>query len=235
MFQKAIFGFIATLFLCVFPVFGQEPTENQGISVNKTVGLELPADQVVGNDEGFINIKAKCTGSVRWLVICQIKVKYITNDADNSIIISIPPQGGTISIFAIGLVDGKQTEFVRTNIQIGAAPGPNPNPGPQPGNVAAPLHVTFLVDLNNSTPEIAQLMNSQTLRKFITDKGAYFRFYDFKSPIVTQKKLDQVIASIGGNSAMIVQGNDGKIIAAMPIPKSEQEITGIINKIVGSK
>lgn len=213
-------------------------------SANKVDGLELPADQVVAADEGFVNIAAKCKGQVKWLVISNVKVKYITNDATNSIIVSVPPTPGTlVTVFAVGQVDNKMTEFVRTAVQVGGvAPGPGPNPpGPNPPgpNPPAPVvngkfHLTFVVDMNNATPDLAALLNSAALRKTVSDKGGFMRIYDKTSPVVAQKKLDGLVTKNGGNATMILQTADGAVVNsdALAVPTKDTDVIATINKYV---
>jgi len=216
------------------------PPAGVAASAAQVDGLELPADQTVNFDEGFVNIQAKCKGEVKWLVISGTKVKFVPVPASNSIIISIPPQGGVVTVFAVGLVDGKITEFARTNITVqngppgpGPGPAPGPGPGPTPGPVAGPLHFTFLVDLNATTPELAQVLNSQNVRQAITSKQSFFRLYDIKSPIVSQKKLDAVVQRVGGNAVVVVQRNDGYVVGAYAMPKTETEVIALINRSFG--
>lgn len=222
-----------TTILAQAPSPNPNPNETSAELPNKVSGLELPADQTINYDEGFVNIQAQCKGEVKWLVVSSLKVKFV-QVPNNALIISVPPQSTTITIFAVGLVDGKQTEFARTNIQVGGAPNPmgaNPNiSGTNPGVKAGPFHVTFVVDMNQATPEIAQMLNSPTLRQGITAKGNFFRIYDIKSPIIKQKKIDLAIANLGSN-CIVIQNNEGTVVTAQPLPKNEQEIFQIVNKL----
>lgn len=213
-------------------------------------GLELPPDQTVPADEGFVTLQAKTKGEVNWLVLCvtgNVKVKYVTIPGSNSIIVSVPPVPGTIiSVFAVGLVDGKMTPFVRSNIAVGGAPvppgpvpppNPNPNPNPPPPNPnpvpLKALHVTFVVDLNKTTPALAQILNNPTLRKGVTDRGNFFRLYDMNSPVIVQKKLDGVVQRAGGSAVLIIQREDGFVLYAKPVPATEAEILAEIAKVQG--
>jgi hypothetical protein len=207
------------------------PPASSAASPNKVEGLELPGDQTVAQDEGFVNVTAKTKGDVRWMVVSNVKVKYVTVESTKSVIISIPPQGGVVvTVFAIAAVDGKLTEFARTNITVGG-----PQAGPDPGQTPkGSMHVTFLIDMNNSTPQLATLLNSQTLRQGITGRGHFFRLYDLKSPVVTQKKLDAVARRVGGNAVMIIQKNDGVVVEALKIPATEAEILAAVNKAGGN-
>jgi len=228
--KSAIAIFI--LALTVVSAFSQSP-ETLGASPNKIDGLELPADQTVKYDEGFITVKAVCKGSVKWLVISPLKIKYFTLP-DNSIVLSIPPQSGNISVFAIGLVDNNLTEFVRTNITItGGVPVPNPGPTPTPA--AGPYFVTFVVDLNNNTPELAQILNSQGIHQAITSKSSFRKVYDIKSPTLKEKRLDTVVQQVGGSAVLIVQNSTGQVVDKRPIPKTEAEVLQVINSILGGQ
>jgi len=203
-------------------------------SPNKVEGLELPADQTVGFDEGFVNVTAKTKGDVRWLVISGVKVKYVTVDSTKSVIISVPPQGGVVTVFAIANIDGKMTDFARMNITVsGGGPGPGPGPGPVDPAPKGAMHVTFLIDMNNSTPQLAALMNSKGLRDGITGKGNFFRLYDLKNPVVAQRKLDGVAQRVGGNAVMVVQRADGLVVAAQKIPATEAEILAVVSRAAG--
>jgi hypothetical protein len=221
--------FILTAFLVL--AYATFSFSQEAVSASKVDGLELPADQTVNADEGFVSIKATCGGEVKWLVVSAVKVKYITVPQTNSIIISVPFQGGKISVFAIGLVNNKQTDFARTDITVGN-PSPNPSPSPSP-NSATGLHVTFLVDMNATTPDLAQILNSQNLRTSISSKGNYFRIYDIRSPVLAQKRLDAVAQKIGGNSVLVIQRSDGYVLDARVIPKTEAEILQLIKTYEG--
>jgi hypothetical protein len=201
---------------------------------NKVDGLELPADQTVKNDEGFITLQATCTGEVKWLVISAVKIKYFSMP-QNSIVVSIPPQGGLITVFAVALVNGKLTEFTKTNITI---TGPNPTPGPSPGPiVGGPYHVSMIVDLTAVTPELAVILNSQKILETITSKNSFYRRFDIKSPTnlqtLKEKGLDIVLQKEGGIPLIVIQNNDGSIaVKPMKIPKTEAEVLQVINSVL---
>lgn len=221
-------------------VYGQElarPVQ----SVAKVDGLELPPDQTVSFDEGFVTVKAKCAGEVKWLIISPTRVKYVPIP-DNEIILSIPPQKGTnITVFAVGLVNGKLTEFARTNILVDGGPpvpvppGPNPpGPVPPPPLPTKGIHVTFLSDFDNMTPELAIVLNSQNINNFIKSKDGFQRNYDFKNPTVAQKKLDQVVARVGGSSVLVLQDNSGVVLLAQPIPRTEADVLAVLRTYLGN-
>lgn len=216
------------LFLGIFsPLLAQAPVVNESAltSSNKSDGLELPADQTVKFDEGFVTLQAKCKGEVKWLVISAVKIKYFSMPG-NSIVVSVPPQGGLVTVFAVGLVDGKLTEFARTNITISGAKPPAPTPTPTP--VTGPMHVTFIVDLNNSSPELGQIINSQKIRQAVTTKGSFYRLYDIKSPVLKEKGLDKAVQELGGVPVIIIQSNTGKIEQKFKMPKTEAEVLQLL-------
>jgi hypothetical protein len=236
---------LLSLFLLTSSIHGQEkqpqpmppPAEQepQPTAASTVEGLELPKDQTVNHDEGFVTVEAKCKGEVRWLVLSQTKVKY-TPLSPTSVIVSIPPQDGVIvSVFAIGLVDGKMTDFATTNITVKGGAKPGPEPAVQPRNApapreAGPVHFTFLVNVQAVPPELAQALNSPTLRQSVTAKGNFLRVYDLNNPIVAQRKLDQIVRQVGGNAIVVVQRNNGVVLTAQPAPRNEAEITELIKQ-----
>jgi len=207
---------------------------------NKADGVELPADQTVKFDEGFVTLQATCKGQVKWLVISATKIKYFTLPTNNTIIISIPPSGGLITVFAVGLVDGKITDFVRTSITVTAAPATAPT-GTGTGTVppvfgpatAVAMHVTFVVDLNNATPALAQILNSQKIREAITTRNAFYRLYDTQSPVLKEKGLDKFVAQGGGAPIIIVQKSDGNVVDRRKIA-TEADVLQYLNQVLGS-
>jgi len=246
--KKVIFSLLMVFALAGLAISQQPTVEKQETKEaevvkakgNKVAGLELPDDQTVNSDEGFVNIQAKCKGEVKWLVISNAKVKYFVVPQSNSLIVSIPNNTDLVTVFAVGVVDGKLTDFAMTNINISQGNNPTPNPTPTPTPTPTPnpqptgtYHITFLVDMNNTTPELATLLNSENLRKAITSKGNFFRLYDMKSPIVQQKNLQGVVQRIGGNAIMVIQRNDGTIVAAQTAPRTDTEAIAIINAATG--
>lgn len=221
------------------PSFSQVPTsppttsDAVGASSNKAAGIELPADQNVKFDEGFVTLQAVCKGDVKWLVISATKIKYFTLPTGNTIIISVPPQGGLITVFAVGLVDGKLTDFARTSITVNGGSNPVTPPGPNPP--VAQAHVTFVVDLNNTNPALGQILNSQKVREAITTRGAYYRLYDVNSSVLKEKGLDKVVAEKGGPPMIIVQAANGNLVSVIKIPGTEAEILQYLAKVLGGQ
>lgn len=162
-------------------------------------GIELPAEQTVRGDEGFVTIEAKTDATaLRWIIFGTGKLKYV--ELDHSVIISVPPAGGTIQVYAVGLVGGKLTPAAHTVITVtGARPPPGPAPGPEPGPtppppgpgptptptptppapapVAGKLHVTVVLDYDRVTPAEGRLVNSPTLRAAVAAEDAELHLY----------------------------------------------------------
>lgn len=223
------------------------PADSNG---NEVEGLKLPEDTTVKFDEGFVRIKANCNGEVKWLVLSALKVKYLILPLENTIIVSVPPQAGTISIYAVGLVGGKLTEFAKSNITItgGLTPVPVPNPNPSPSveeDYPKPWHVTFVMNLNESTPDLGQILTSQNIKDFITNKGgSYYRQYDYKSPVLKEKGLSPVIEKFAKEKGMdpnklppmiIVQASNGKVKIKDLMPKTEAEVIQYLTNVFGVK
>lgn len=235
---RKLLSFVLLLGLAL-PSFSQVPTsppttsDAVGASSNKAAGIELPADQNVKFDEGFVTLQAVCKGDVKWLVISATKIKYFTLPTGNTIIISVPPQGGLITVFAVGLVDGKLTDFARTSITVNGGSNPVTPPGPNPP--VAQAHVTFVVDLNNTNPALGQILNSQKVREAITTRGAYYRLYDVNSSVLKEKGLDKVVAEKGGPPMIIVQAANGNLVSVIKIPGTEAEILQYLAKVLGGQ
>jgi len=196
----------------------------------KVEGLELPEDIIVENSEGFMLVQAKSKGKVKWLVVSQSKVKYVANEETNSLVVAVP-QSGTVSIFAVSLVDSKLTEFAKTSITVKGTKPVDPTDPVKPVVVVKEgLHVTFLFDFNNSNSELAAILNSKPIRDEITKTKSYYKVYDIASPIVKNKKLDTLLEKTG-NSLFIVQSSDGTVLHYSAIPKTEKEVLDVLTKI----
>lgn len=203
----------------------------------KTEGLELPKDQIVAPDEGFVLVTAITKGTVKWLALGTVKFKFAINS--NTIIISVPSTpGAVVSVFAVALVDGKLTDFARTNIQVSAPPPQPPGPDPPldpkpPAPISGRLHLTVVEDVSQRTSETATLFSSQTLRKSLSDQGHILRIYDIKDPVIQAKKMNTVINGLT-LPVLVIQTDDGKVHPqgkAIPLPKTEQEFLDLIKTL----
>lgn len=239
MLKKILFSFLVFAFtapiLSTRPIIAADDQPALLASINKVEGLELPADQTVKNDEGFVTIQAKCTGEVKWLVISAVKIKYFAMP-QNSIVVSIPPQGGLVTVFAVGSVGGKLTDFAKHTITV-ANPTPVTPPGPTPAPASGPYHISMIVDLSAVTPDLALILNSQKIVETITSKNSFYRRFDIKSPTnlqtLKEKGLDVVLQKEGGVPLLVIQNSDGSVaIKPVKIPKTEAEVLQVINSVL---
>jgi hypothetical protein len=225
-----------------FGLSAQLPAQPQEQPSNVVPGLELPAPQKVPASEGFVLVEAKTQGTVHWLVLGSgPRVKYL--EAEKQCIVSVPAEPCTVQVFAVALVDGKITPFARTSLTVeGARPPPGPAPNPQPGPTPNPtpnptppvtgrLHLTLVLDFDKLTPQQAQLLNSPTLRQAFTQQQVVLRTYPPTSPVLAQRKLDSYVQKVGGAPALILQSDDGKVVASQTLPGSEQEVLAVIAKL----
>lgn len=184
--------------------------------------IKLPADFSVSPDEGFVTVKAECTGEVRWLVLAQQKIKYITLP-NNTIVISITPtatKNQPISVFAIGLVGNQMTDFARTIITV------NNNPSDvQPVEKSQINFMTILIDPNKVNNQVAKILNSKTIRAALNKKGINYRVYERSQ----RKDFDKVYPQSNPANALFLQSKDGTIITAISLPETEEEILSLIN------
>ena len=154
------------------------------------------------------------------------------------LIVSVP-QSGSINVFAIALIEGKLTDFARTDITVkGAKPDPvkpNPNDPVDPDvvieKVPEGLHVTFLTDYNESTPDIAAVLNSKDIRDIVLKTKSFYKVYDVNSLVVKQKKMDGLLKKLNSNNLFVVQKTDGTVLYYSAIPKTEAEVVKVLNKI----
>jgi hypothetical protein len=206
---------------------------------NKVEGLELPADQKVGPDEGFVTLTAKTEAKrVRWLVVCEKRVKFL--ELDRSVVVGVPQGPTTVQVFAAALVKDDVTPFARTVLTVeGARPPPKPDPGPAPGPSPGPapkpaagkLHVTVVLDYDRITPAQAAVANSASLRKALADDNAALRVYPTTSDVLTTRKLTPFVTRAGGAPALIVQDDAGVVRAAVTLPADEAGVLAAVARV----
>jgi hypothetical protein len=214
---------------------------------NKVTGLELTPDITVDPSEGFVFVNAKCNGKVTWLVVTGTPVKYVVNENVNQIIVAVPPVGQEINVFCVGYVENKFTDFARTIIKSGKGPQPPPVVVPTDPVVNPPVVVptdpidkntkffmTMVYDMNKSNPQVAQLVNNESFRKYLNEKNAVFRVYDVSSPVVTSRKLDQSLKTKNLTSGVVISNQLGQLLYVGPIPKDDKEAKEIFDKLKGT-
>lgn len=238
--------------ICSLPFYAQEDSKKPGtndtaksqLSSNEVDGLKLPTSQQVKFDEGFITVSAECKGTVQWLVLStNAKVKYKINPATpNDIDLAIPPYDSIITLFAVGLVDGKLTKFARTDITVkgpeppdpGPTPPPQPPPPPpRPPEVIKPLHLTIIEDPIARTPNITSIITSPELANRMKAKGVIYRVYGKNDPVVKNKGFDRAIAEFG-LPLFILQDNAGNALIVEKLPNTLSEIYNKLASFVGA-
>lgn len=212
---------------------------------NEVVGLKLPAAQTVNFDEGFVSLTADCKGQVKWLVLStSVKVKFKVNPSTpNDIDVAVPPYESSITVFAVGVVDGKLTDYARTDITVKGSPGPGPNPTPIPPgptpppippDIKAPFHLSIIEDPTKRTDAIRNVVDSTDLRTQLTAKQVTIRVYTPTSPDVKEKKFDVVLQKYGA-PLMILQDDNGKALIMGPLSQDVTSLMKAIAPYVGGK
>lgn len=214
------------------------------ITLNEVDGLKLPPNQKVDVNEGFITISADCKGTVKWLVLSTaVKVKYkihpaVPNEVTIAITNSTNSENYSIFVYAIAQVDGKLTNFAKTEIAVivsGNEPKPKPTPDPipqPPNNISFPLHLSIIEDPIKRTPDIRAIIDSRELREKLLSKRVLTRVYSVNDPILSDLQFTQSIKQFG-TPLIILQDKNGKGLIIQKLPLNIQEILKIISKFVG--
>lgn len=113
-------------------------------------------------------------------------------------------------------------------------PGPAPDPGPKPPPpapepptpIAGTLYVSYIVDASSVTPAQAGLRTSPVVRSTLSGLGARWLTYQSDEEDVDRLKLTPVAAIVGLPCA-IVQGPDGRVLAAKKV-SSGAEIVDMV-------
>jgi hypothetical protein len=208
-------------------------------SPNKADGLVLPEDFTAEAGDGFATVEAKTEAvKVRWIVLGGPKLKFV--ELGKQLIVSVPTESGSITVFAVALVKD-DLAIARCIITVrGARPPPGPAPGPAPAPAPAPtpapaagkLHVTLVFDYDRMTPDLAALSNSTTLRKSLADANCQLRVYPATDPILAARKLDAFVQKAGGAPALIVQDERGVVRAAERVT-DEAGVLAAVNRVRG--
>lgn len=206
------------------PAPGTKPKGEQAEKI-----LELPPDQEVSPQEGFLSLEAKLTkpGEVRFLVVGSEKIKFSV--FGSTLIVSIPPTpGAQVSVFAVALIDGKLTDFVQSVITVKGPLLTSPQEKPLASAAPlAPLGKLFVTLITEGAPPA--FFSSSTLQA----TGHTFIPLDARDPRIKQLKLDQAYTQL---PALILQDQKGRVIPqgkALPLPSSEQELLALLKQISG--
>lgn len=236
---------LITLILTFTLVFTSSADDNKGASKapfssgNVVPGLKLPAPQTIDSEESFITIQAESTGTVKWLVLStSVKLKTkIHRSTPNEIDIGIPKYQSVIVVYAVALVNGKFTEFARTDITVNGSPmpqppEPTPPPKPTPDVVKLPLHFSVIEDPANRTPAIGKIITSVSLRTKFKPKQVLMRVYTTKDEEITAKKFNDALKTYG-TPMFILQDGNGKGLLVDKLPATEEDVLRLIGPYVG--
>lgn len=108
---------VLAIFICLpVQILAQKPVTFQAVA--KAEGIELPTE-VIANVGGFTMVQAKCAGTVKWLVISDRNINYLEDSSKKAIVLASVPENAKITVFAVGLIDGKITDFISTKVVYG--------------------------------------------------------------------------------------------------------------------
>ena len=207
------------------------------VTANVVPGLKLPNNFSVPYDEGFVTIKAECTGPVEWIVLTTAeKVKYKVTGKELDV--AIPPKSCVITIFCYGVVDGKPTRAARVDIDVqGPQPPPGPGPVPPPIPVTGKLIVTVVEDPLKRDPQYQLITHwvassakirqagHTTFLKSIRDKA----IQTWLDTAAKQNEQFRQALQLAGTPVVIIQSaENGRLLGAIPCPKTAEDLLRIL-------
>lgn len=210
---------------------------------SKVTGLELPADQEVSGKQRVVFVPAKAAGKVKWVVLnanSDTPVQSMELSSSKTLLVFPADQDDLIIVMAYTVVDGEPSETARTLITVkgsgdkpGPGPGPNP-PAPPAPPAAGPLHVTFIVDFEKQTPDIAAAINDRDLRQYLSSGKHQVHVVGVKSKSVVEDGLSGPLGQAGGPPAVVLQDAQGVVLAASKF-KTSADVRQLVDKVVGGK
>lgn len=185
---------------------------------NKVKDLELPADVEVDAAKKTFTVEGKCQGLIKWLVTSEVKTKYTINEVKNSININLPPSG-PVHVVAIGIIEGKPTEFATMKINVKAEEKKLPLAEKQPPT----LYIfTDLKTISDKRLAVFDSIYQNNKIKFVCG--------DLSSPILTQPKFKELYQQTNDFSLLVVEDENGKILFWQTLPKNDQDILEIVKR-----
>ena len=185
---------------------------------NKVADLELPPNTVVEASKKTITVDGKCQGLIKWLVTSDIPTKYTVNESKNSVTINLP-ESGNINVIALGIINGKATDFAITNIKIKGEDKKLPIVEKTQSSVYV------FADIKNISQEKLNLFDT-----LYQNKNIKFLLNDLSSPLLLQTKYSEIYQSLNQKSLLLVEDSTGKIIYAQPLPQDTQSILEILKQ-----
>src|SRR5262245_61728743 len=188
--------------------------KEEGIpTTNKVTGLQLPADQEVKGSTRVVSITAEAKGEVKWLVMNQGKTPVQAMSSGKTLLVFPNDEEDIIAVMAYTSVDGKPSDTAKTLVKvIRSKPAPTP-PDPAPTRPVAktPFFVSMIVSPDTQTPDLANTVNDQSLRNYLSQQGHRLFVLSPRSPSVTGG-IAQALQNAGGPPALIIQDADGWVI-----------------------
>lgn len=157
-------------------------------------GLRLPAPQTVPPGK-LVRVTAECDGDVAFAVLSPAgsEPEYEIDGPGKRVLLVSPAAGQTLTILAVGQVDGKLTRFARTFVQSSGQPSPRPppepEPGPKPQPVAAAKFVTVLIDYS-AGPAPPAYVSGASLRQQLQARGVSLTVLSATAEEVRRRRLD---------------------------------------------
>jgi hypothetical protein len=185
---------------------------------NKVKDLELPANAEIDAAKRAHTVEGKCQGLIKWFVTSDTKTKYTINETKNSITINLPPTGN-VHVIAIGIIEGKPTEFATTKITVKGEEKKLPLVEKKPPTLY------LFVDFKTISEKNLNLFDTLYQNKKIN-----FVCNDLSSPMLTQSKFSELYQQINSNSLLVVEDENGKIILWQTVPNNDQELLEIVKR-----
>lgn len=197
--------------------------------------LTLP-DKVTGAPGAFVTVSAMTTGkSVSWLVLDQGLNLFPVNllkDSHTAVVTSGTP--GIYRLLAVTALGDEISVPAICAVTILAstpppAPTPSPTPTPAPTPTPTPPQPTpspstkavwaiVVIDNNARTVALGQLLSSQALTQGLQARSVKLRVLDITDPLIASNGYQPAIAAAGGTPALLLYGDKGERINAVPLP-----------------
>lgn len=207
--------------------------------------IEGPTSRKVGQSILLDARKSASDRPLQWQLVTPPGVPFLQFDSaprKNTYAFLPDPEAGryVFVLTAVGKVDEElvsKTAAVEVTVGDPApAPGPTPTPDPAPTPIPPPapvpadeaLHATLVFDLDRLTPALAAIRTSPAIRASAEQNRVFWRSYDDDADTVRSRNLLPYVAKAGGVPALVVQGADGRVIEAVPCPKTAEGVVAIL-------
>lgn len=120
----------------------------------------------------------------------------------------------------------------RGNDNDGPTPDPNPDPTPDPtpGPVIENAAVLLIEETALRTAEHVKVINDVAFWASVSNRGMVWRLYDKDAPSLVTNFKDAAMRV--GLPAIVIQAN-GRVLSAIPLPKTAAEIDAEIKRVTG--